>query len=555
MMLLILTWLFGRRNMLLVLIWLGLAGGASSQDIVMQEFTETLQITQSEELAYEDTLRYQSLMSSYTELLVGTLELDPSANATTTPPEVIDSSCKVNDQNLALLYSKNGTYNMLTISFTMRYDGYNVDEYPTLLQEYINANLESVAEDMQSRFLPVSDALEVVKVGELIAPTDLPTQRPSPSPISPTQKPSPSPVSSPSKSPSLPTEKPTMTKRTYAVPSQMILYHLADKLEGDAMEAWIDVTQDRIHDATSNILGEDGDGLVVNVAVDDQHVLESRRMLARHHDALVAIRSETPRHHHLRKLQSSQLQIDFNTTIEFNSERDDWAPNKMVASGFETADQTDEYFASLEAADNSSSFESLEYMEMEVAGQYVLAPSEETADEGGDDGSFLTGILSTRDDESDDSDDIPNKRIAALVIGVALLLMVCVLCRCYRKSKKSKSASTPQDQPRDESNKEDTDGDTSSNNNDEELDPVYSSIKAVAPPGKLGLVIANPHGETPVVLEMKEDSVLKKKVRVGDLLYSIDDIDCRGMQGSEISAMIASRSEAPKRTLLFLREQ
>ena len=85
MMLLILTWLFGRRNMLLVLIWLGLAGCASSQDIVTQEFTETMQITQSEEFAYEDTLRYQSLMSSYTELLVGTLELDPSANATTTP--------------------------------------------------------------------------------------------------------------------------------------------------------------------------------------------------------------------------------------------------------------------------------------------------------------------------------------------------------------------------------------------------------------------------------------------------------------------------------------
>ena len=40
------------------------------------------------------------------------------------------------------------------------------------------------------------------------------------------------------------------------------------------MEAWIDVTQDRIHDATSNILGEDGDGLAVNVLVDDQQYIE-----------------------------------------------------------------------------------------------------------------------------------------------------------------------------------------------------------------------------------------------------------------------------------------
>ena len=63
------------------------------------------------------------------------------------------------------------------------------------------------------------------------------------------------------------------------------------------------------------------------------------------------------------------------------------------------------------------------------------------------------------------------------------------------------------------------------------MDSVYRSIKAVAPPGKLGLVIANPHGETPIVLEMKEDSVLRKKVLVGDLLYSVDDVDCLSRNG------------------------
>ena len=67
----------------------------------------------------------------------------------------------------------------------------------------------------------------------------------------------------------------------------MILYHLA-----------------------ADELGDDGEGLAVEILVDDQQVLKSRRMLARHHNALVAIRSETPRHHHLRKLQSFQLQID-----------------------------------------------------------------------------------------------------------------------------------------------------------------------------------------------------------------------------------------------------
>jgi len=84
---------------------------------------------------------------------------------------------------------------------------------------------------------------------------------------------------------------------------------------------------------------------------------------------------------------------------------------------------------------------------------------------------------------------------------------------------------------------------------------VFNSIVAVAPPGKLGLVISNPTMDVPVVLRMKERSALRGRVRAGDLLLSVDEVDCTGMSASEVSDLIGRRDEAPERTLLLLREQ
>ena len=56
-------------------------------------------------------------------------------------------------------------------------------------------------------------------------------------------------------------------------------------------------------------------------------------------------------------------------------------------------------------------------------------------------------------------------------------------------------------------------------------------ITVVAPSGKLGLVVSSsPSNDTmPMIVQIKNKSVLTRKVKVGDLLLSVDEVDCRGM--------------------------
>ena len=51
---------------------------------------------------------------------------------------------------------------------------------------------------------------------------------------------------------------------------------------------------------------------------------------------------------------------------------------------------------------------------------------------------------------------------------------------------------------------------------------AYNLVTVVAPAGKLGVVLNNPHGDLPVVYAIKESSSLRGMVRVGDLLISVD---------------------------------
>ena len=88
-------------------------------------------------------------------------------------------------------------------------------------------------------------------------------------------------------------------------------------------------------------------------------------------------------------------------------------------------------------------------------------------------------------------------------------------------------------------------------------DRVFNSVTAVAPQGKLGIVISNPsHGlELPIVHRIMSGSALEGMVHKGDLLLSIDEVDCRGMTAAAVSLLMRRRSEEPERKLALLREQ
>jgi hypothetical protein len=87
---------------------------------------------------------------------------------------------------------------------------------------------------------------------------------------------------------------------------------------------------------------------------------------------------------------------------------------------------------------------------------------------------------------------------------------------------------------------------------EEEEDEDYERIVVVAPPGKLGIVIDNPSGNIPFVHAIKETSVLHGRVQVGDLVLSVDEVDCRGMHSMSVSRLISKRSDSA-RTLKLLR--
>lgn len=80
------------------------------------------------------------------------------------------------------------------------------------------------------------------------------------------------------------------------------------------------------------------------------------------------------------------------------------------------------------------------------------------------------------------------------------------------------------------------------------------NIEVHAPAGKLGVVIDTPVGGSPIVHAIKDSSVLAGKVRVGDRLLSVDDIDVTPFSSVEVSRLISSRAHQPSRVLLFLRQ-
>jgi len=78
-------------------------------------------------------------------------------------------------------------------------------------------------------------------------------------------------------------------------------------------------------------------------------------------------------------------------------------------------------------------------------------------------------------------------------------------------------------------------------------------IEIFAPPGKLGVVIDTFDNGQPGVNAIRGDSVLKDKLRVGDVLIEFDGEDTTNMTALEVSRMIGSRSSNAVRKLVFVR--
>ena len=86
-----------------------------------------------------------------------------------------------------------------------------------------------------------------------------------------------------------------------------------------------------------------------------------------------------------------------------------------------------------------------------------------------------------------------------------------------------------------------------------EQNDTHKLITIVAPAGTLCVMFNNPLGNLPIVLAIKENSALRGKLMVGDMLVSVDEVDCQGMTSSLLSTFLNSRSQNPQRVFTLAR--
>jgi len=441
----------------------------------------------------------------------------------------------------------------------------------------------------------------------------------------------------PAASPNSPKESKNLVQ--FQVQSKMILTP-SSLLDESSKQIWRDVTEKTIQESAANLV--DLEAKLVDVGVEVDGMLSTK--------AESLVRNLQVRQS-LRNLQASPLEIEFMTTIQFSSEKDDWDGNEMVASGFTTPSKLEKYIENLRTEDENY-FASLENIALEVDGKLVTGAAMEPAD----------STVVQR--EVSKGNTVPI--IAGAVGGACFLLLATAMGMYYtRKRKKIKrqetqSSTTPKEQthtvagtrtevglqlmdkaysPKSEedspvfgtiesresdmddisaieepyfdeggdagfdnntvgvsivssqhknhvygigahtqfggstagpgstvysgSNRHDAFNDTDTFEdlyrpnpgiaNDGAINSSFQRFTVVAPAGLLGIVLDNPNFDLPVVHAIKETSALNGKVKVGDLLLSVDEADCRGMSTSNISLFLSSRSKNPTRTLELVR--
>jgi C-terminal processing protease CtpA/Prc len=72
------------------------------------------------------------------------------------------------------------------------------------------------------------------------------------------------------------------------------------------------------------------------------------------------------------------------------------------------------------------------------------------------------------------------------------------------------------------------------------------------PPGFLGFRVGSKNGGVPEVQDIREDSILRGRVHIGDKLISVDQQDVSKMSGEQVSRLISSKQEY-HRLLIFVR--
>ena len=159
--------------------------------------------------------------------------------------------------------------------------------------------------------------------------------------------------------------------RVYGVASRMVLYYM-ESMDEESEQSWIDVTHKTIHRETAAIIGIEPKKVEVDVVLSNLvEIPLSRVRMLKLNDTF----DDTTKRSFRRRQQALvPIEIQFNTSIRFPSERDDWDATQMVAAAFQTQKEQTKYIVDLKI-ENMDHFWSVEKFTMEVEGKLVTEPS------------------------------------------------------------------------------------------------------------------------------------------------------------------------------------
>jgi hypothetical protein len=160
----------------------------------------------------------------------------------------------------------------------------------------------------------------------------------------------------------------------------MILYYL-ELLDEESEKSWIDVTHSTIQREVVAMVGVEPKKVEIDVVLENlNETTMSRR--ARALSVNETVRDAPTRMFRRRQQSLSPIEIQFNTSIKFPSERDDWDGKEMVAAAFQTQKEQTKYIVDLKI-ENMDHFWSVEKFTLEVEGEFVTEPSTVVDDDEG----------------------------------------------------------------------------------------------------------------------------------------------------------------------------
>lgn len=152
-----------------------------------------------------------------------------------------------------------------------------------------------------------------------------------------------------------------------------------EPMDEESEQSWIDVTHKTIQREVAAMTGIEPKKVEIDIVLEilDESPLSRERMLSVNDTEQVTLQKRFRR----RQQSLIPIEIHFNTSIRFSSERDDWDATQMVAAAFQTQKEQTKYIVELKI-ENMDHFWSVEKFTMEVGGELVTEPSTTVVDEG-----------------------------------------------------------------------------------------------------------------------------------------------------------------------------